>query len=52
VQKKGSWKVYDITIEGVSLLKGFKSQFSQDIQQGGLDPVIHKMKEHNNKPLL
>lgn len=52
VQKKGRWKVYDINIEGVSLLKGFKSQFAQDIQQGGLDPVIEKMKKHNQKPLL
>lgn len=51
VQKQGKWRVYDIIIEGVSLLKGFKSQFAQDIQQKGLDVVIDKMREHNQKPL-
>lgn len=52
VRKGETWKVYDIIIEGVSLLKGFKSQFSQDIQKGGLDIVINKMKTHNLKPML
>ena len=36
VQRDNQWKVYDIIIEGVSLLKGFQSQFSPDIQQYGL----------------
>lgn len=53
VRKGSGWKVYDIIIEGVSLLKGFKSQFSQDIQRSGsLDVVITKMKTHNDKPML
>lgn len=52
VRKGNGWKVYDIIIEGVSLLQGFKSQFAQDIQQSGLDLVIDKMKTHNQKPLL
>jgi len=34
------------------LLKGFKSQFAQDIAQQGLDVVIEKIKEHNKKPIL
>lgn len=52
VQKQDKWRVYDIIIEGVSLLKGFKSQFAQDIQQSGLDTVIDKMSSHNQKPIL
>ncbi len=52
VRKGNNWKVYDIIIEGVSLLKGFKSQFARDIQQSGMDVVITKMKSHNSKPLL
>ena len=51
VLKGDDWKVYDIIIEGVSLLKGFKSQFEADIQQQGIDVVIDKMKEHNTKPI-
>lgn len=47
VHKDGTWKVYDIIIEGVSLLKGFKEQFAPDIQQNGMDSVIKKMRQHN-----
>lgn len=50
--KGDSWKVYDITIEGVSLLKGFQSQFAQEVQQGGLEPLIQRLHQHNEKPLL
>lgn len=49
--KGDSWKVYDISIEGVSLLRGFQQQFSQEIQQGGLDNLIKRLHQHNEKPL-
>lgn len=51
VMKKDGWKVYDISIEGVSLLKGFQSQFSQELQRSGMDNVIAKLKEHNKKEI-
>ncbi len=47
--KGDTWKVYDISIEGVSLLKGFQSQFSNEIQQGGMDRMIQKLRQHNSK---
>lgn len=51
VNSGGTWKVYDISIEGVSLLKGFQSQFADDIRQGGLDKLIKRLHQHNEKPL-
>ncbi len=45
------WQVYDISIEGVSLLKGFQSQFAQEIQQKGIDALIDRLHHHNEKPL-
>lgn len=47
--KGDTWKVYDISIEGVSLLKGFQSQFSDEVQQSGLDSLIERLKRHNAK---
>lgn len=44
-----SWLVYDIIIEGVSILQGFQAQFSDKIRQQGLDTVIAQIKEHNKK---
>jgi phospholipid transport system substrate-binding protein len=46
-----AWKVYDIIIEGVSLLKGFQSQFSEEIKQKGFEVVILNLREHNSKDL-
>ncbi len=43
-----SWKVYDLEVEGVSILKGFMAQFSQDIRNNGLDYVTAKINKHNS----
>lgn len=51
VDQGDDWKVYDIIIEGVSLLKGFQSQFSEEVQQQGLEPLIKRLHTHNEKPL-
>lgn len=47
--KGDTWKVYDISIEGVSLLKGFQSQFSNEIQQGGIEKLLQRLRKHNEK---
>ncbi len=51
VNQGSAWQVYDISIEGVSLLKGFQSQFATEIQQNGLEKLIDHLREHNEKPL-
>lgn len=42
-----SWKVYDLIIEGVSILNGFVVQFGDDIRMNGLKFVTKKIKDHN-----
>jgi phospholipid transport system substrate-binding protein len=37
------WKAYDVTIEGVSYVKSFRTDFSAEIQQKGLDAVIQRL---------
>lgn len=48
--ESGTWKVYDILIEGVSLLQNYRTTFSQEITQSGgnLDPIIDRLVERNN----
>lgn len=41
------WKVYDIVIENVSLVTNYRSQFSNEIRQNGLDSLIKKLAEKN-----
>ena len=38
--KKGQWMTYDAVIEGVSLVKSFRDQFNQSIDQNGLAQAI------------
>jgi phospholipid transport system substrate-binding protein len=41
------WKVYDITIEGVSLVTNYRSTFATEIKQGGIDGLIKALREKN-----
>lgn len=41
------WKVYDITIESVSLVTNYRSQFSSEIRQNGLDSLNKKLGDKN-----
>ena len=43
-----NWKVYDIVIEGVSLVTNYRGQFTQEIRQNGLDSLIKKLAEKNS----
>jgi len=43
------WKVYDIVIEGVSLVINYRGQFSDEIRQSSLDGLIQKLTDKNKK---
>ena len=41
------WKVYDLSIEGVSLVTSYRGTFSEQVQQGGIDGLIKTLVEKN-----
>ena len=41
------WKAFDLTIEGVSLVSNYRSTFSDQIQQSGIDGLIKTLLEKN-----
>ena len=41
------WKVYDITVENVSLVITYRSQFGEEIGRGGIDGLIRSLAEKN-----
>lgn len=47
VKKGDSWKVFDIVIEGVSLVTNYRGQFNNEIRQSGIDGLIQKLAEKN-----
>jgi len=46
------WKVYDIAVDGVSLVVNYRSSFAQEIQQGGIAQLINTLKAKNNGALV
>ena len=42
-----SWKVYDVTIAGVSLVQNYRSTFSSEIQKSGIDGLIATLATKN-----
>ncbi len=47
IREGNSWRVYDIIIEGVSLMQGYRAQFADDIRQKGIKAAIERMQAHN-----
>jgi len=37
------WKVYDLEIQGVSIIRSYRSQFSEILQSGTIDDLLLKM---------
>lgn len=43
VQKGGDWKIYDLSVEGVSLLQSFRSQFAEVLRNESMQSLINAM---------
>lgn len=50
MEKSGDgWKVYDVLIDGVSLVTNYRSSFATEIQKSGIDGLIKSLSERNSK---
>ncbi len=47
--KAGKWQVYDVTVEGISLVTTYRSTFKQIISQKGMDALLADLKDKNSK---
>jgi phospholipid transport system substrate-binding protein len=43
----GAWKVYDVEIDGLSLVKNYRSSFAKDIDQNGLEHLIETLESRS-----
>jgi phospholipid transport system substrate-binding protein len=46
------WKVYDIVVEGVSLVLTYRSEFDVVVKQQGIDGLIKRLAQKNGPPKL
>lgn len=49
IKKKEKWEVYDIVIEGVSLVNNYRTQFTQIIRSGSYSDLVKRLKEKADK---
>ncbi len=45
--KKGAWKVYNVIVEGVSLVTNYRDEFGNEVKNKGMDGLIAKIRSKN-----
>ncbi len=46
---RDGWKIYDVTVDGVSLVTNYRSTFASQIRSNGLDTVIADLQKRNTQ---
>lgn len=49
VRSGDQWKVYDFSIENVSMVQSYRSQFSGVLAQGGMTALLARIQNHNRR---
>ena len=47
--KNDAWKVYDVKIDGISLVTNYRSTFATEIRNDGIDKLIERLASKNEK---
>jgi len=47
--KNNKWKVYDIKIDGISLVTSYRGTFTQEIRKSGIDGLLEYLRNKNSK---
>lgn len=45
----GEWKVYDLSVDGVSLISNYRESFAEVLKQHGIDGLIQQLERHNRQ---
>jgi len=45
--KDGKWKVYDVSVDGISLVANYRTSFAKEVRKDGLPALIDKLAERN-----
>jgi len=47
--KNNAWKVYDIKVDGISLVTSYRGTFTQEIRKSGIDGLLAYLRDKNSK---
>ena len=48
-QQGGKWVIYDFSVDGISIVKNYNSQFAGTLRTGGLYVLVQKLHKNNKK---
>ncbi|MFM7842049.1 MAG: phospholipid-binding protein MlaC, partial [Nitrospira sp.] len=49
LNKSGDWRIYDVVVDGISLVKNYRSQFEKIIRTSGYDDLVKKLREKSDQ---
>jgi phospholipid transport system substrate-binding protein len=49
VRTGGGWKLYDMSVEGVSMLSSFRAQFADILSGGDMNTLLSRLSGHNTR---
>jgi phospholipid transport system substrate-binding protein len=49
VRSGSVWRLFDMSVEGVSLIESFRSQFSDILANGDMNTLLKRMSSHNTR---
>jgi phospholipid transport system substrate-binding protein len=49
LNKSGEWRVYDIVLDGVSLVANYRGQFNKILHSSGYDDLVQKLRTKSEK---
>jgi len=47
IYQAAQWKIYDFSIEGVSIVNNYRSQFAGTLASGGMNALLEKLRKFN-----
>lgn len=48
-RKGAAWKVFDVNIDGVSLVANYRTSFAKEVRESGIDGLIKRLRERNEQ---
>ncbi len=49
LSKRGDWRVYDVVVDGVSLVSNYRGQFAKIIRTSGYDDLVKQLREKSDQ---
>lgn len=47
--RDGAWKVFDVVIDGVSLVQNYRGSFNSEIRRNGMDALLESLSQRNRQ---